>query len=141
MKRNGKTEKGNSNLSKSRFDVLNSITRRFYLFIIIIWIIVIIGSIAFIPSFFNATTYNLTDSAVSSPDDSESQQAQAIIASQFSSPISEGGNRGGDSIILVIRNNEIYSNDIRQSLFSLEESINSDDSIQNFIGVSSIYSM
>ncbi|HEY4699964.1 MAG TPA: MMPL family transporter [Nitrososphaerales archaeon] len=141
MKRNGKTEKGNSNLSKSRFDVLNSITRRFYLFIIIIWIVIIIGSIAFIPNFFNATTYNLTDSAVSSPDDSESKKAQAIINSQFSSPITEGGTSGGDSIILVIRNNEIYSNDIRKSIFSLEDTINSDESIKNFKGMSSIYSL
>src|SRR3972149_5429418 len=141
MKRNGKTEKGNSNLSKSRFDVLNSITRRFYLFIIIIWIVIIIGSIAFIPNFFNATTYNLTDSAVSSPDDSESKKAQAIINSQFSSPITEGGTSGGDSIILVIRNNEIYSNDIRKSIFSLEDTINSDDSIKNFTGISNIYSL
>ncbi len=128
-------------MGKSKFEYVNSLTRRFYIPIIIVWIIIIIGSIAFIPSFFNATTYNLTDSTVSSPDDSESQKAQAIISSQFSSPITEGGTIGGDSIILVIRNDEIYSNDIRMSLFSLEETINSDDSIKNFNGISSIYTM
>ena len=128
-------------LGKSKFEYLNSLTRRFYIPIIIIWIIIIIGSTFFIPSFFNATTYNLTDSTVSSPDDSESEKAQAIIASQFSSPISEGGSAGGDSIILVIRNDEIYSNNIRTSLLSLEDVINSDDSIRNFNGISSIYSM
>lgn len=128
-------------LSKSRFESLNSFTRRFYIPIIIFWIAIIIGSIAFIPSFFNATTYNLTDSAVSSPEDSESQKAQAIIASQFSSSIAAEGNGDGDSIILVIRNDEIYSNDIRMSLLSLEKTFNSNNSIKNFVGVSSIYSM
>lgn len=128
-------------MSKSRFELLNSFIKRFYKLIIIIWLVIIISSFTFLPLFFNATTYNLTDSTVSSPDDSESQKAQAIINSKFSSVLSAGGQSGGDTILLVIKNDDIYSNDIRKSIFSLEETFTSDESITNFNGMSNIYSM
>jgi len=86
-------------MTKSRFESLFFFIKRFHISIIIVWLAIILASTAFMPSFFAATSYNLTDSASISPDDSESQKTKIILDEQFTSL----GNQTDNNVILVIQ--------------------------------------
>ena len=124
-------------MAKSRFESLFFFIKRFHTPIIIVWLAIILASTAFIPSFFAATSYNLTDSASISADDSESQKTKIILEEQFTSL----ENQTDNNVILVIQSDNIYSKDIKKSLFLLNQTMNSDTSIKNFTGITSIYSI
>lgn len=124
-------------MPRSIFESLDSFIRRFHRVIIVVWLIIILASVMLTPRFFASVSYNISDSSFLAPPDTESQRAQRILDEQFPTLINQSGN----NIIMVIKSKEVYSDDIRRSLLTLEKTLIADSSVKNFSGITSIYSM
>ncbi|HYB03025.1 MAG TPA: hypothetical protein VED17_01095, partial [Nitrososphaerales archaeon] len=122
-----------SHLSGSRFDSLNTLIRRRHRLIIVAWVVVIAVSLVFIPSFFNAVSYNIT--SVGGPTNTESQQAANILAAQF--PGSSNGST--TSILVVFQGANVFSNAVKNSVLGLNSTLATDDKLQNLTGMTSVY--
>ena len=120
-------------LSGSRFDSLNALIRRRHRLIIVAWVVVIAVSLVFIPSFFNAVSYNIT--SVGGPTNTESQQAANILAAQF--PGSSNGST--TSILVVFQGANVFSNAVKNSVLGLNSTLATDDKLQNLTGMTSVY--
>jgi putative drug exporter of the RND superfamily len=120
-------------LSGSRFDSLNSFIRRRHRLIIVAWVVVIAVSLVFIPSFFSAVSYNIT--SVGGPTNTESQQAANILAAQFPG----SSNSSTSSILVVFTGTNVFSSAVKDSVLKLNSTLASDSKIQNFTGMTSVY--
>jgi RND superfamily putative drug exporter len=123
-------------MSKLSFDPLNTFIRRWHRWIIIGWIIVVVISLIFIPRFFSSVSYNIVGGMVE-PANSESQKTASILQEEFPGY----GNESGSNILLVINNTNAYSDALKNSLLSLNETISIDNGIINFTGESTVYSV
>jgi RND superfamily putative drug exporter len=124
-------------LSNSRFDVLSSFLRKRYKLVLVVWIIAVIVFGTQIPTFFGAVSYNIAGSNFGGPKNAESQLAQNIINAQFPSANDSGGN----GIIVVLQNTQMYSPAVQSAVIGLNRSLTSDPALAgNFKGMDSIYS-
>lgn len=126
-------------MSRSTFDSFNIFIRRNRRWIIIAWILALVISVTFIPSFFSAVSYNIANESLSGPKNTQSQISQNILNAQFPS----SNNSSQNSILLVIQptdGNNVYSGSIRDSILALNKTISSDSNQANYTGVSTIYS-
>jgi putative drug exporter of the RND superfamily len=124
-------------LPSSRFDLLSSFLRRRYKLVILAWIIglIVIGSQ--IPTFFGAVSYNIAGSNFGGPTNAESQLAQNILNAQFPS----SNNTGGNGIIVVLQNGQMYSPAVQSAVIGLNRSLAADPALAgSFTGMASLYS-
>ncbi len=120
-------------MSGSRFDSLNSFIRRRYRLIIVVWIIALGVSLIFIPSFFGAVNYNITN--VGGPTNTESQKAANILAAEFPGSTNSSTN----SILVVYQGASVFSNQVKDAVLKLNDTMASDEKIQNYTGMDSVY--
>lgn len=125
-------------MARSLFDSLNNFIRKRYKLVIIAWVIAVLASLIFIPSFFSSVSYDLT-SGFGAPANTEADKAASIINAQFPSGNSSSGS--GDTIIVVIQNASVYSDALKQSVLALNKTITDDASIGNYTGQTSLYSV
>jgi RND superfamily putative drug exporter len=124
-------------LPSSRFDHLSAFLRKRYKLVILAWIIGLVVFGSQIPTFFGAVSYNVAGSNFGGPSNAESQQAQAILTAQFPS----SSNSGGNGIIVVLQNNQMYSPAVQSAVIGLNRSVASDPALAgSFMGVASLYS-
>jgi uncharacterized membrane protein YdfJ with MMPL/SSD domain len=124
-------------LADSRFDFLSSFLRKRYKLVLVAWIVALVIFGTQIPTFFGAVSYNVAGSNFGGPSNAESQLAQNIISAQFPSASSNGGN----GIILVLQNDQMYSSSVQSALIGLNKTLASDQAFGGaFTGMSSIYS-
>jgi hypothetical protein len=118
------------------FNGLNRLIQRLYIPIIIAWLVVIILSALMMPLFLGSVSYDISESKSLSPANSKATQAQKILDAQFPASM----NQSEDQVILVLQSNDVYSADIRGSILALNTTLSNDASVQNFTGVTSLYS-
>ncbi len=120
------------------FSKLNRVIHRLYIPIIIVWLVIVLLSAVMLPLFLGSVSYNISESKSLSPANSKASQAQNILDTQFPA----AANQSADHIILVIQSkgDDVYSADVRGSILALNNTLNSDASVKNFTGVTSIYS-
>jgi len=126
-------------LSKSRFDPFNSFIRRFYRVIVVVWVIALVASAALVPRFFAGVSYDVTAFAsFGGSNNAESVVAQDIISTQFPN-MNSGGN---NSVILVVQTSggSVYSDQVRDAVFRLNKTLASDPALENYTGMSGLYS-
>ncbi|MDA4135828.1 MAG: MMPL family transporter [Thaumarchaeota archaeon] len=124
-------------MPSSRFDHLSSFLRKRYKLVILAWIIGLVVFGSQIPTFFGAVSYNVAGSNFGGPSNAESQQAQAILTAQFPS----SSNSGGNGIIVVLQNSQMYSPAVQSAVIGLNRSLASDPALAgSFMGVASLYS-
>jgi putative drug exporter of the RND superfamily len=123
------------NTNHSFFDPLNSVIRKNYRAIVIAWVLVLLVSAPLVSSFFSSISFNVSGSSLSVPN-SESDRAQAVLNSQFPSM-----NFSGNSMIVVLQNQNVYANDVRLGVLSLNSTLAADSKIPGFTGITSIYSV
>lgn len=121
-------------MSSSRFDSLSSFIRRRHRVIIIAWVIVVAISLAFIPSFFNSVSYNITG-GIGGPTNTESQKAANILTAQF--PGSSNGST--TSVLLVFQGANVYSDPVKNAVIALNSTVATDGKIANYTGTDSVY--
>jgi len=121
----------------SRFDVLSSFLKKRYKLVILCWIIGLVAIGSQIPTFFGAVSYNVAGSNFGGPSNAESQVAQNIFNAQFPSQ----NNTGGNGIIVVLQNGQMYSPAVQSAVIGLNKSLASDPALSgSFQGMSSLYS-
>ena len=123
------------NTNHSFFDPLNAAIRKNHRAIVIAWVLVLLVSAPLVSSFFSSVSFNVSGSALSVPN-SESDRAQAVLNSQFPSM-----NFSGNSIIVVLQDQNVFANGVRLSILSLNNTLSDDSEIPGFTGVTSIYSV
>ncbi|HXY56891.1 MAG TPA: MMPL family transporter [Nitrososphaerales archaeon] len=119
----------------SFFDPLNALVRKNYRVIVIVWVLVLLVSAPLVSSFFSSVSFNVSGSSLSVPN-SESDRAQAVLNSQFPSM-----NFSGNSVIVVLQNQNVYSKDVRLGILSLNDTLARDPKLSGFTGITSIYSV
>ena len=122
----------------SRFDSFNTFIRKRRRLIIVAWIVAVIVSLLFIPSFFSSVSYNVTG-GLGGPTNTESQRAANILAAEF-----PGGNNGSSSSVLLVfqgssSNNNVFSNSIKSAVLDLNRTFSTDPKIGNYTGFASVY--
>jgi RND superfamily putative drug exporter len=120
---------------RSSFDSYNTFIRRYHRYIIVAWILALVISAYFIPSFFSSVSYSVLSSGISIPN-SESTKAQNILDAQFPSLSSSSTN----TIIVVIQSTDAYSNQVKAGILSVNQTIARDPSAGNYTGMQSVYS-
>jgi len=123
-------------LSKSRLDSLNALLRKGHRWIIVAWMVVLVISLALIPSFFSSVSYNITG-GLGGPSNSESKEASNIMQAEFPG----SSNESSDSIIIVLQGVSVYSDSVKNATLSLNNTISNDKSIINYTGESSVYGL
>ncbi|MDA4113157.1 MAG: MMPL family transporter [Thaumarchaeota archaeon] len=124
-------------MQRSRFDGFSSFLRKRRKLIIVAWIIAVIVAGTQIPAFFSNVSYNVGNSNFGGPSNAESQLAQNIIDAQFPS----SNNSGGNGIIVVLQNGQMYSGAVQAAVLGLNGSLANDPRLaQNFTGMNSLYS-
>ena len=124
-------------MADSRFDFLSTFLRKRYKLVLVAWIVALVVFGTQIPTFFGAVSYNVAGSNFGGPSNAESQLAQNIISAQFPSASSNGGN----GIILVLQNDQMYSSSVQSALIGLNKTLAADQAFGGaFTGMSSIYS-
>jgi RND superfamily putative drug exporter len=123
------------NTSHSFFDQLNVAIRKYHRAIVVVWVLILLVSVPLVTSFFSSVSFNVSGSNLSVPN-SESDKAQAVLSSQFPSM-----NFSGNSIIVVLENQDVYAKDVRVGIVSLNTSLSSDSKLSDFTGITSIYSV
>ena len=124
-------------MSKSRFDSLNALIRKGHRWIIVAWMVVLVISLALIPSFFSSVSYNITG-GFGGPSNSESKKASNIMQTEFPG----SSNESSDSIIIVLQARagwSVYNDSIKNVVLSLDTTISKDKGIANYTGESSVY--
>jgi RND superfamily putative drug exporter len=99
-------------------------------------VVAVLLSLVLIPSFFSAVSYDLTG-GFGAPSNSESEKAASIVQAQF--PASANGS--GSSILVVLQGAPVYSDSLKQSVLTLNDTLASDKDIGNYTGESSLYSL
>lgn len=123
-------------MPRSFFDSLNHFVQKRHRWIIIAWVVVVVLSLALIPSFFSSVSYNLTG-GFGGPSNSMSVKAANIIQAQFPS----SSNSSDNSILVVIQGAPVYSNSLKQSVLALNNTLSKDQDVGNYTGESSLYSL
>lgn len=123
------------NTSHSFFDPLNALIRRRHREIVVAWVLVLLVSAPLVSSFFSSVSFNVSASSLSVPN-SESDRAQAVLNSQFPSM-----NFSGNAVIVVLQNKNVYSEDVRLGILSLNHTLATDSKLSDFTGITSIYSV
>jgi RND superfamily putative drug exporter len=123
------------NTSHSFFDPLNAMIRKHHRVIVVVWVLVLLVSAPLVSSFFSSVSFNVSGSNLSVPN-SESDKAQAVLNSQFPSM-----NFSGESIIVVLENQDVYAKDVRMGILSLNHTLTTDSKLSTFTGIASIYSV
>jgi len=123
------------NRSHSFFDPLNALIRKHHRAIVVVWVLILLVSAPLVSSFFSSVSFNVSGSNLSVPN-SESDKAQAVLNSQFPSM-----NFSGESIIVVLENQDAYAKDVRVGLLSLNSTLATDSKLSGFTGITSIYSV
>jgi RND superfamily putative drug exporter len=123
------------NTSHSFFDPLNALVRKRYRAIVVAWVLVLLVSAPLASSFFSSVSFNVSASSLSVPN-SESDRAQAVLNSQFPSM-----NFSGDSILVALQNQNVYSKGVRLGLLSLNHTLATESKLPDFTGITSIYSV
>jgi uncharacterized membrane protein YdfJ with MMPL/SSD domain len=116
-------------MPKSFFDALNVFIRKRYRWVIAAWVVAVVLSLFFIPSFFSAVSYDLTG-GFGAPSNSESEKAASILQAQF--PASANG--GESSILVVVQGASVYSDVLKQSVLGLNDLVSKDDDVVNYTG-------
>jgi RND superfamily putative drug exporter len=119
----------------SFFDPLNALIKKNYRAIVVAWVAILLVSAPLISSFFTSVSFNVSASNLSVPN-SESDKAQAVLNSQFPSM-----NFSGNSVIVVLQNQNVYSKDVRMGILSLNHTLATDSKLSDFTGITSIYSV
>jgi putative drug exporter of the RND superfamily len=124
-------------LPRSRFEAFNSFLRKRRKLIIVAWIVAVIVAGTQIPAFFDNVSYNVGNSNFGGPSNAESQLAQNIINAQFPST----NNSGGNSILVVLQNDQMYSSSVQAAVLGLNHTLATDPRLSgNYTGMNSIYS-
>jgi RND superfamily putative drug exporter len=123
------------NTSHSFFDPLNAAIRKHHRAIVVAWILILLVSVPLVSNFFSSVSFSVSASNLTVPN-SESDKAQAVLNSQFPSM-----NFSGDSIIVVLENQDVYAKDVRLGIFSLNRTLATDSKLSGFTGITSIYSV
>ncbi len=102
-------------------------------------------SLVLIPSFFSAVSYDLTSGFGARPN-TESDQAAHIIDAQFhtannSTNGTSTNNERGSSIIVVLQGVPVYSNELKQKVLELNNTLSKNTGISNFTGETSLYTL
>lgn len=120
----------------SLFDLLNALVRRRHRAIVAAWFIALVVSAPLVAGFFSSVSFNVTSGASSLVvQNSESQKAQAVIDAQFPAMNTTAG-----PVIIVFQNQNVYSNQVKAGIFSLNQTLSTDFSMSNFTGITSLYS-
>jgi putative drug exporter of the RND superfamily len=128
-------------MSRSLFDSLNHFIRKRYKLVIVAWVIAVVFSLLLIPSFFASVSYDLTG-GFGGPPNTEAEKTADLIRTQFPSESnSSSGSSGSNSIIVVIQNTSAYSDKLKETLLSLNQTIAADADIGNFTGQTSFYTL
>ena len=123
------------NTNHSFFEPLNAVIRKHHRTIVITWVLVLLVSAPLVSSFFSSVSFNVSGSSLSVPN-SESDKAQAVLNAQFPSM-----NFSGNSVIVVLQNQNVYANDVRSGILSLNRTLAADSELPDFTGITSIYSV
>jgi len=123
------------NTNHSFFDPLNALIRKRHRAIIVAWVLVLLVSAPLFSNFFSSISFNVSAKNLSVPN-SESDKAQAVLNSQFPSM-----NLSGDSVIVVLQNQDVYSSSVRVGVLSLNRTLSTDSMLPHFTGITSIYSV
>ena len=119
----------------SFFDPLNAVIRKHYRALVITWVLVLLVSAPLVSSFFSSVSFNVSGSSLSVPN-SESDKAQAVLDAQFPSM-----NFSGNSVIVVLQNQNVYGKDVRLGILSLNDTLARDSKLPDYTGITSIYSV
>ena len=87
------------------------------------------------PSFFSSVSYNLTG-GFGAPANTEAEKASKIVSAQFPS-----NNASDNSILIVVQNAQVYSNQLKQAILALNDTVYNDPAISNYTGQTSLYSL
>ncbi len=124
-------------MPRSFFDSLNGFIQKRYRWIIGAWVVAVVVSLVFIPSFFSAVSYDLTG-GFGAPSNSEAEKAANIVHAQFPS---SSNSTGGSSVLVVLQGASVYSDSLKQSILKLNDTLANDKKIANYTGTSSLYSL
>jgi len=120
----------------SWFDSLNGFIRKRHRLIVVAWILALALSAPLTLSFFSSISFNVANGGPSlSVPNSESEKAQTILNAEFPSTNTSTG-----PIIVVFQNQNVYSNEVKTDLLSLNRTLGSDPNLANFTGIFSPYS-
>ena len=123
-------------MPKSFFDSLNVFIRKRYRWVIAAWVVVVLLSLVFIPSFFSAVSYDLT-SGFGAPSNAESEKAASILEAQFPASANDSGSR----ILVVVQGVPVYSDSLKQSMLGLNDTLSKDKDIANYTGTTNLYTL
>ena len=123
-------------MPRSFFDSLNVFIRKRYRWVIVAWVVAVVLSLALIPSFFSAVSYDLTG-GFGAPSNSEAEKAANIVHTQFPS----SSNGGGSSVLVVVQGVEVYSDSLKHSVLGLRDTLSKDQGVVNYTGTTSLYSL
>ncbi|HVB12734.1 MAG TPA: MMPL family transporter [Nitrososphaerales archaeon] len=118
----------------SLFDPLNAFIRKRYRIIVVLWILALVLSAPLVSSFFSSISFNVSGGSILSVPNSESEKAQAVLDAQFPSM-----NQSSGPIIVVFQDQNVYSSEVKNDLFSLNQTLSSDRKLTNFTGILSLY--
>jgi RND superfamily putative drug exporter len=123
-------------LARSFFDSLNAFIRKWYRLIIIAWIVAVLLSAVIVPRFFSSVSYDLT-SGLGAPSNTESAKAADILKTQFPS----SSNSSGDNVLIVLQNAPVFSDQLKQILLALNDTLSKDQNIDDYTDTTSLYSL
>ena len=111
-----------------------SIIRRYRLWIILSWAAIFVLSLTGVGHFLSSVNYNIT--APSGSSSNSATQAQNIINSEF--PAMENSS-GGNNLLVVVQDVQPYSNELKDDILGLNQTLTQDASTTNYTGMSSLY--
>lgn len=121
---------------RSRFDYLNAFIKKRHRVIVVAWILALALSAPLTLDFFSSISFNVVNGGPSlSVPNSESEKAQAVLSAQFPSTNTSTG-----PIIVVFQNQNVYSDEVKDDVLSLNQTLGSDPKLINFTGILSPYS-
>lgn len=112
-----------------------NLIQRYSKIIVSAWIIVALISLTQLNLFFSNVSYNITNVNLSNNPSAMSSKADAALKQAFPSM-----NNTGSVLLIVIQGNNVYSNDIKKWLFSLNDTLSS-EKIGNYSGMEGLYSI
>ena len=123
------------NTNHSFFDPLNAAIRKHHRALVIAWVLVLLVSAPLVSRFFSSVSFNVSGSSLSVPN-SESNKAQDVLNAQFPAM-----NFSGNSVIVVLQNQNVYGRDVRLGILSLNDTLAKDSKLPDYTGITSIYSV
>ena len=122
-------------MPRSLFDSLNHFIQKRYRWVIIAWVVAVLLSLVLIPAFFSSVSYDLTG-GFGGPPNAEAEKASAIVNAQFPS-----SNASDNSILIVVQNSQVYSDQLKQAALALNNTLYKDPAVENYTGETSLYSL